>query len=629
MNVEQHISEPEVLIVGGGPAGITTALCLAARGVASLVIERNSAISEHPKAHELNTRSIEILNGLGITTEELAQEASPDSDGSRILFCKSINEEFGRIDLLSEDGSAQKYKRHFRSARPYLNLSQVEFEKVLARHAGQSPLIEILFDQEWLSFDDAEGTETSTTETTSASAKLISVVQDRRSGEKRRLASRYVIAADGAASPTRKALGIQMKGPAQLQDFINVYFEHNLRPSVTTPAKLYWILNPAAPGAFIAHHMEKRWTYNMPLATPYESREDYPEEILKERIETALGFDAGIEIRSVSYWRMTVQIAERYRAGSVFLVGDSAHRFPPTGGLGMNTGIADAHNLAWKIATVLRSGASERLLDSYELERKPVAERNAEESRANFDKIFEVIEAFGLPRNGLALTARMAKSPLIRFLPKFLKRRLLDLVRLPAHRMLDRFYRSPDVKERVLDAIADQLGHFDRIGLDIGYVYQEGAIVGDRCAGERAGRYSVTEYTPSTEPGARFPHVSLNPSSEGGEAATSSHDLIAYDQFTLLVGPQATGWRQAALQLESATGFEVRVLSIAELEASPRGVHELESLCRLGSSGALLLRPDGHVAWRSDSQPSSPEAELRAVAESLGLVGSSTASIAS
>ena len=378
----------DVLIVGGGPAGITTALCLAARGVSSLVVERNAAISEHPKAHELNTRSIEILNELGITIDELAREASPDSDGSRILFCKSINEEFGRIDLLSEQGSAQKYKRHFRSEKPYLNLSQVEFEKVLARHAENEPRIEVKFGREWRSFETAsEGEE-------AAAGSVVSVIRDRKTGKEQRVRSRFVIAADGAASPIRKALGIEMEGPAQLQDFINVYFEHDLRPQVATPAKLYWILHPAAPGAFIAHHMEKRWTYNMPIATPWESREDYPEEILRERIVTALGFDPGIEIKSVSYWRMTVQIAEKYAKGRVFLVGDSAHRFPPTGGLGMNTGIADAHNLAWKLATVLRQGAPPRLLDSYELERKPVAERNAEESAANFDKIFEVLEAF-------------------------------------------------------------------------------------------------------------------------------------------------------------------------------------------------------------------------------------------
>ncbi len=587
-----------VLIVGAGPAGMVSALCLAARGVSTLVVERQKGVNEHPKAHELNARSIEILNALGITDDQLAEEASPESDGSRILFCKSINEEFGRIDLLADGACARKYERHFRSARPYLNLSQTELERVLARRVEEEPLIEVLCEHEWQSCVQRD-------------ARVFSEVRRSSDDEVFEIESRYLLGADGAGSPVRKFVGIEMEGPEKLQDFINVYFEHGLRDLVETPAKLYWILHPAAPGAFIAHHLDKRWTYNMPLATPWEQREDYTEEVLRERICTALGFDPGIEIKSVSYWRMTVQIADRYREGNVFLVGDSCHRFPPTGGLGMNTGIADAHNLAWKLAAVLDGTAEASLLDSYEAERRPVAQRNAHESATNYQKIFEVIEAFGLSRDGLTMTAKLTSSRLFRVLPRFLRRLVLGSVRFPAHRLLGRFHSNPKVRDRIRAAIENQLGHFDRIGLDIGYVYQRGALFPSR---EGDAEYSVTEYEPSSIPGSRFPHVSLNGSPDGA----SSHDLIDYSSFALITGTRGD-WPSMVEQLSPDLLRQLKVVSLDELEAEPAARDELRSLCRLGDGGALLIRPDGHVAWRGESASPDSLRSLEEVAEHVGL----------
>ncbi len=587
--------ETQVLIVGAGPAGMVSALCLAARGVRSLVVERHAGIHEHPKAHELNTRSIEILNLLGITDEDLESEASPESDGCRILFCKSVQEEFGALDLLNEGGSAQKYRQHFRSKRPYLNLSQTELERILAAHVTAEPKIDLRYRQEWRSLeDDGE--------------RVVSEVVDLETGETLQVSSAWVLAADGASSRVRRAVGLEMEGPAKLQDFLNVYFEHGLRDVVCTPAKLYWILHPAAPGAFIAHHIDKRWTYNMPLASPWEEASDYSEEDLRRRIHTALGVDAGVEVRSVSTWSMTVQVASAYRAGRVFLVGDSAHRFPPTGGLGMNTGIADAHNLAWKLASVLEGSAPPSLLDSYESERRPVAVRNATESERNYHKIFEVIEAFGLPADGLELTAKIRAHWLVRTLPAALQRLLLRLVHLPAHHLLGRFQSSERVRAKVAAAIEDQIGHFDRIGLDIGYVYARGALDPER---ESEVDYAVAEYEPSSAAGSRLPHVSL----DGRVGGASSHDLVRYDAFTLLLGEDAEE-RRAAEEWSASRATAVDVVALEEIEATDEARDELRRLCPPG--GALLVRPDGHVAWRGDLAHGAG-AELGDVAARIGL----------
>ncbi len=595
--------ETDVLIVGGGPAGMVSALCLAQLGVRSIIIERHADVNPHPKAHELNARSIEILNELGISMDELTREAAPDSDGSRILFCKSINEEFGRIDLLEDGGSAQKYAQHIRSEKPYLNLSQTELERVIRAHIQRSPQIKLMTEHDWEGFSET-GT------------KLVSQVRPLSgTGDPIEIESRYLLGADGAASRVRKALGIEMIGPDRLQDFVNAYFEIGLRDYVHTPAKLYWILHPAAVGAFIAHHVDKRWTYNVPITPPYETREDFTADVLKKRIQTALGTDRyDIEIKSISYWRMTAQVAEAYRRGRVLLVGDSAHRFPPTGGLGMNTGIADAHNLGWKLTAVLKGRSPESLLDSYEVERRPVAQRNGEESRANFEKVFEVIEAFGLDRNAPELLARVTNHPFLKRMPGFVRRLVLWLLRAPAHFLLGRFRWSRRIRDRVLSSIEDQRGHFDRIGLDIGYVYEDGAIAPEG-GNARPVEQQVMDYEPTSRPGARFPHVEL----AGGGAVRSSHDLIDYAHYTLLVDEAGVPWRDALRDLGTALRSEVQPVSVDQLGTDPESLARLRAVCEIESEGALLVRPDGHVAWRHQGAAPDPTDALRAALQRVGV----------
>ena len=196
-------TKTQVLIVGAGPAGLVMALCLAKCGVKSVIIERQPEINPHPKAHELNTRSLEILASLGISLDELSAEASPKSDGCRIAFCTTINNEFGAIDLLRDIEDPEKYDRYLESDVPYLNISQTEVERVIRRHVITNPHIDLRLSHEWQSVE----TEASRTR---------SSIKQRSNDRMYEIEADWLIAADGAGSRVRQACGIEMIGEWEL-----------------------------------------------------------------------------------------------------------------------------------------------------------------------------------------------------------------------------------------------------------------------------------------------------------------------------------------------------------------------------------------------------------------------------
>jgi len=547
----------DVLIVGAGPSGLVAALLLARSNVRSVIVERNTETSEHPKAHELNARSIEILREIGITEDNLAAEASPLEDASRILFCRTINEELGRIDLLADPARRRKYEEHLRQTVPYLNLSQSEFEKILVARAQQCPLIDLRFGHQWVSCE-------------AAGDHVINAIDSKSAYT---IASRYLLGCDGASSRVRQAAGIAMEGPAEIQTFVNAFFTANLRDRVRTPAKLYWILHPEYAGAFIAHHMERRWVYAVPVEQPWERPEDFTKDAMRARIAGALGFNApDVQMHSLSTWRMTAQVAERYRRGRVFLLGDAAHRFPPTGGLGMNTGIGDAHNLCWKLALVLGGRAGDGLLDTYERERRPVAQKNCAESHTNFENMFDVVRAFGIDPAGMKLLARLMASAPVRALPSRMRAAVKHAATRPVYWLVGRALRAGKRRTRVAAAIAQQTNHFDRLGLDIGYVYGEGALLADGSPRVTPAN-DVADFVPTTMPGARLPHRWI----ASATGRRSTHDDLAYTHFTLIAPMCPAIGAHDAIRFVDSAGYPPDLFPPDQ---------------------ALLVRPDGHVAWR-------------------------------
>jgi hypothetical protein len=346
-----------------------------------------------------------------------------------------------------------------------------------------------------------------------------------------------------------------------------IHCEANLRRLVEDrPAVLYFVSDPAARGVFIAHDIDSTWVFMHQWDPERESADDYSEERCAAIVRRALGAPAAdFAIRTLATWHMSVQVAERYRAGRALLVGDAAHRFPPTGGLGLNTGVQDAHNLAWKLAAVEAGWAPPALLESYESERRPVAQANADVSARNAGKLLEVVQALGPAGEG------------------------------------DR--------GAVRAAIANQAEHFDMLGLQLGFQYESGALVPDGTARPAAAN-PVREFVPCGRPGARAPHAWT----QRDGARVSTLDLLPPDRFTLIAGRAGGAWIEAAAAIATP---RLHCLAIGRDVADPDGAWS----ARLGieSEGALLVRPDQHVAWRSARAVANPGDALRsALARSVG-----------
>jgi len=538
--------EVPVLVVGGGPVGMMAAILLARQGIASRVVERRPGPHRAPQAHVVNPRTLEICRAVGIDVDRLRSLATPRTDGSQVVWMTRLaGEELGRLpyERQGDDCLAD-------TPTPLLNLSQHRFEPVLLERLRADPLAEIHYGHQCHAVTADDGGVTTD-------------VEDLASGARHQVRSRFVIAADGAGSRIRNSLGIEMLGPDRLQSFIMIHFEADLRALVAArPAILYWTVDPECAGAFVAHDIDHTWVFMHPYDPDTEPPATFTERTCATIVRRAIGRDVSFTVRDVSPWTMTAQVAERYRAGRVFLAGDAAHRFPPSGGLGMNTGIQDVHNLAWKLRLVLAGEASERLLDTYETERRPVAQENAEQSMQNAFRMLEVFDALGVPMD-------------------------LGADRAAAHARMQATLAAPGGRARVAAAIENQRDHFDTRGLQLGFEYADGALLADDSPAPRSENRG-RDYVPSSRPGAHLPHGWV----ERGGARVSTLDLVPYDGFTLIVGPDAATWATAG-----ATHAGVRTV-VAGRDFTDPGGH-WAALAEIGRDGALLVRPDQHVAWRA------------------------------
>ena len=372
-------------------------------------------------------------------------------------------------------------------------------------------------------------------------------VADTTTGSRRTIQARYLIAADGAASAVRRALGIAMEGPI-LQNVISVLFSADLEAFRRhRRGPVMWTHTAKGLGATIVHRPPDDLVFQIPYFPPFESVEDFPAAICRRHIVDAIGDPTvRVDIKSIQTWAMTAQVATDYRVGRVFLAGDAAHRFPPTGGLGLNTGVADVHNLAWKLAWVIAGRADEALLDSYERERRPVGAAATADSVANFDGMFDVVATLGLPRRAVRMLPQ-AVAAIPHWVPRRPVRALIRGITTLGYQRF-RLAKSPGrvgqrIRRRAAAAIAQQGPHYRSWGRDLGVRYGRGAMIGDRLPPPVS---DPEFYIPSVRAGGRLPHIWL----EDGDQRVSSLDLVNRDDLTLLVSEERHSvWSLAAEEL--------------------------------------------------------------------------------
>jgi putative polyketide hydroxylase len=489
-------AEVEVLVVGGGPVGLTARALLERWGVRVLLVEKHGELSPFPRSRLVNVRSMEIFRQLGLAARITARAFAPEY--GRVRFRDTLHDR----DLAS---AAMVGVNAPIPESPALGVatSQDRLEPILLAAAG-APMrfgVELV--------DLAE-------ETGSVMASLV----DRQLGEEIRVRARYVLAADGANSSVRQLLGIGTAGPGTLGNVTTVVFDADLdRWCARQPAGVYF----TAHGSFLPLYPEGGWAWFAP--TP----EDPAGADWADLVSRAIEPDAGVrvDVLRVQHWVMNAFVAERFRQGRVLLAGDAVHAIPIIGGLGMNTGVADVHNLCWKLAGVLRGWAGPGLLETYEAERLPVAHQTLRQAVANAQLLRQVQDR----RREQLRTGETAPAQM----------------ELPW-------------SER----------YFAQLGLVLGVAYRSAAVLaGDSTPPEPSD--PSPDYVPTAEPGHRMPHLWL---------ARDRSTLDAFGEWFTLLTPDPALWEQ-----EPTARWPLRVETLPDL----RG---------LGPRGALLVRPDGHIAAR-------------------------------
>lgn len=530
------MTEVPVLISGGGPVGLSLACELGLRGVRCLVLERNPGINAHPRANVVASRTMEHFHRWGIA-ERVARAGLPLDYPVQVVFSTRImRREIFRFSFPSYEDCMHPtpallaelpdlgHSRYFKTS-----VGQSDLEPVLRDFAAAQPGVTLRFGWQLETF-------------TQDDAGVTAVVSEVATGRRETLRAGYLAACDGGRSEVRARLGIALQGQGVLGQFVGIYFRSTefMRRQPVGRATLYWSLNAQACGAFIAIDGHEKFTFQRSL-WPDESPEDIDP---RATIDAAFGAPLQAEILSVQPWKAHQLVAERLREGRVFLLGDAAHLFVPTGGFGMNTGISDAVDLGWKLAAVAQGWGGPGLLASYDAERRPVGVRNTTEAADNYLKMLPAFEA-----------ARRTEQP---------------------------GAEGDAACDLIARGIAAGRKHFHATGIHLGYRYEASPIcVPD---GTPAPPDHPQVYTPSARPGSRAPHVML---ADG----RSTLDLVG-PGFTLFdLGAAAESARQfddAARRL----GIPLRVARLNEPPVAQSYERRL-----------VLVRPDGHVAWRGDAAP--------------------------
>ena len=526
------MNETQVVIAGAGPVGMTLAHDLASRGIRCVIAERNPSTTSHPKMDITNARTMELFRRAGLA-DALRRVAVPEDHCFDVAWITQMTgHELHRFRYDSVTQGRERIRANNDGCQPVeppMRVSQVEIEPVLRAAIEASPLVDVRFGIEFVELSQDDGGVTVT-------------LRRREDGVAEQLRCQYLIGCDGGGSRVRAQLGIPLSGQSHIMQRFMTHFRTGERALLQRWGTAWHY--QSAYGTLVAQNDRDTWTLHtrVPAGVAVEAVD--PAALVTQFV----GRPIAMEVLVANPWAPHLVVADAYAKGRVLLAGDAAHQYIPTGAYGMNTGIADAYDLSWKVAAVLRGFGGPELLGSYEVERRPVGLRNCAASRRHNEIRVEIAQLYQP-----AIHADGADG---------------------------------DVLRAAAAARIGELGNAENecFGIEMGYRYLGSPILPEGPQTDED--FDPRRYVPSTAPGARVPNVFL----EDGEPL---FDRLGR-WFTLVLVGSASG---EAIE-RAATGIGVP-LRVQRIPAAWSWLYQAES---------ILVRPDQHVAWRGSSPRSAVEA---------------------
>lgn len=580
----------DILIIGAGPAGASLAAFLGQNGLKGLGIAKDRATAYTPRAHGFNSFAFECLRDIGLEDEglRLAIRGSPYLS---MRYARSlIGEEYGRVRAWGESTNTTATLKEITPCE-YVDLTQRHVEPLLIRYASHHNF-DVRFSTELVGVERVEPSD-------SDGSVFICTIHDGILNQNFRIRTRYLFGADGGRSHVARTLGFKFNttsgGPKACNVLLRADIAHLLPPE--RHAGLHWVVKPDRslfPG--VVGHLRMVRPYNEWVmvafgaggSNPFEGfTTESPE--LVACVRDFIGDDSiDVEILSIDPWAVRESVAETFSdpGANVFILGDAAHRHPPTYGLGSNTCIQDAYNLAWKVAYVEKGLAGKSLLESYNAERQPVGATLVRESNLQLRRNSELWEALGMA----------APSP------EEGKKQIDELSATSAAGVARR--------AKLHEALEGKRQESESLGVAYNQWYTSDAVYLDDEGGPRPVLQGdpIVEVQVSTYPGSRLPHVWLDISTRG--RSISTHDLAGKGAFTLFVGVGGDPWRTAAKNIKNATAIPINVYGIGFGLNYIDPFRDWRKKRGVDEDGCVLVRPDRFVAWRSLKQSANCEEKL-------------------
>jgi 2,4-dichlorophenol 6-monooxygenase len=557
----------DVMVIGTGPAGSATAALLATYGINTFVINQYRWLANTPRAHITNQRTMEVLRDLGPDVEKEAYMHATDQDlmGENV-FCVSLaGEELGRMKSWGKSPTSRA--EHTLSSPTSMNDLPQTFMEPLLYKTACSRGAQSRMSCEYVSHvQDKEG--------------VTVTVKDRLTTKNFTVRCKYLVGADGGNSLVAEQENLPFEGKMGLGGSINILFRADLSKYVAhRPSVLYWVMQPGADVGGIGMgvvRMVRPWNEWL-IIWGYDIAKPAPKVDAKMATQVArqLVGDPKLEIDLISAntWTVNNMYATKMQKGRVFIMGDAAHRHPPSNGLGSNTSIQDAFNLAWKLAAVLKGSATPKLLETYSKERAPIAKQIVTRANKSIGEFGPIFEALGM--DGGVDHAKIQRN-------------------MDARCNTDE--KAEKQRAALRKAIAFKKYEFDCHGVEMNQHYTSTAVISDGVKAPGKGIDMELHYVPTTKPGARIPHAWVFDKSGKHH---STLDLCGKGSFTLITGIGGEAWVEAAKLAAKKSGITIKTRIIGPRRDFEDHGGEWAALREITDSGCVLVRPDQHVGFRA------------------------------